>query len=99
MIGVRSRVAVATLALTAGGMFAASGAHASPVGPECFGDSNANVCATVDPTGGTPITDCVFVGPPPCMPVVVPTPTGSVVCGGTLLVQLCEIEPGFIAGT
>ena len=72
------------------------------VGPECVGDNIAAVCVTVDPaglpsvnpTGGPGIHDCVFVGPPPCKPVDVPTPSvvpGSdpwvveIDCGGTAI--------------
>ncbi|MDQ3914041.1 MAG: hypothetical protein M3323_01735 [Actinomycetota bacterium] len=43
----------------------------------------------VDPTGGTPITQCVYVGPPPCHPVSVPTP--SITCGGDRPLLECQI--------
>ena len=46
----------------------------------CFGPSTAYVC--VDPTGGTPINQCIYAGPPPCHPVSVPRPL--VWCGGDL---------------
>jgi hypothetical protein len=42
----------------------------------------------VDPTGGDPIDDCIYVGPPPCIPVSVPTP--SVRCGGDLQLLACR---------
>ncbi|MDQ4124724.1 MAG: hypothetical protein M3134_03870 [Actinomycetota bacterium] len=48
----------------------------------CAGTSNT-VFVCTNPTGGTVITDCVYLGPPPCMPVTVPGPTLS--CGGDLI--------------
>lgn len=48
----------------------------------CVGTtSTVYVCS--DPTGGTVASDCVYVGPPPCMPVTVPGPTLG--CGGALI--------------
>ena len=49
--------------------------------PLCAGTANT-IVVCVDPTGGTPITDCVYLGPPPCMYVSIPTP--SITCGGRL---------------
>ena len=40
----------------------------------------------VDPTGGTLYEDCVYVGPPPCIPVSVPGPIFG--CGGPLSCQI-----------
>ena len=48
--------------------------------PLCFGPSRTYVC--IDPTGGDPIQECIFAGPPPCHPVSVPTPV--IWCGGNL---------------
>lgn len=48
----------------------------------CAG-TQRTVFVCTDPLGGTVITDCVFVGPPPCIPVTVPGPTLS--CGGDLI--------------
>ena len=102
MSGIRVRLAVATLAIAAGGIAAAGSSQAS-VGPVCAGDANVGAfCVTVDPaglptvnpTGGPPITDCVFIGPPPCTPVSVPTPAivpaadpwfVQVACGGPVI--------------
>ena len=52
--------------------------------PLCFGPSSAYLC--VDPTGGDPIEECIYAGPPPCHPVSVPTP--KLTCGG-ILTKLC----------
>ncbi|MDQ4124722.1 MAG: hypothetical protein M3134_03860 [Actinomycetota bacterium] len=46
----------------------------------CFGPSFSYVC--VNPTGGAPIEECIYAGPPPCHPVSVPTPL--IWCGGAL---------------
>lgn len=52
MIGVRARLAVATLAVVGGGIAGASSSGATPIGPECFGDTNGGVvCVTVDTDG------------------------------------------------
>ncbi|MDQ4025388.1 MAG: hypothetical protein M3217_07850, partial [Actinomycetota bacterium] len=69
-----------------------TGGHATPAraaAPEvCVGTTGIQyVC--VDPTGGTPITDCVYIVFPPCVPVSVPTP--SVRCGGDLALLDCSI--------
>ena len=53
----------------------------------CFGPSTAYVC--VDPTGGTPIDQCIYAGPPPCHPVSVPTPDAW--CGGNLRCPILDI--------
>lgn len=101
MIGARARLALATLGVATAGVVGASSSNAA-IGPECVGDIHATVCVTVDPsglptvdpTGGAGIHDCVYVGPPPCMPVNLPTPSvtpgsGSYVvlvqCGGDAL--------------
>ncbi len=39
----------------------------------CAGTSNT-IVQCVDPTGGTPIQDCIYLLIPPCHPVSVPTP-------------------------
>ncbi|HEX2057283.1 MAG TPA: hypothetical protein VHI71_02845 [Actinomycetota bacterium] len=68
----------------AGVLAAASLALAPPAAAQtlCAGTQNtAYVCT--DPLGGTIITDCVYLGPPPCTPVTVPGPTLS--CGGALI--------------
>lgn len=41
--------------------------------PLCVG-TTGTIYQCVDPTGGTPIQDCVYVVIPPCHPVSVPTP-------------------------
>jgi hypothetical protein len=59
------------------------------------GAAETEVCAgtqqlwyvCVDPTGGEPIEDCVYVGPPPCIPVSVPTPSKR--CGGAIAIIDC----------
>lgn len=55
---------------------------ASPASAQtlCFGPSTTYVCT--NPTGGTPINECIYAGPPPCYPVSVPTPV--IWCGGNL---------------
>lgn len=55
-------------------------------------DVNTGGLPSVDPTGGEPIEDCVYLGPPPCKPVSVPRPSvtpgsGNIVylgCGGDI---------------
>lgn len=70
---------VVTIAAVAAMLGVSPAAHAAPV---CVGTTGtAYVC--VDPTGGTLYSDCIFVGPPPCMPVTVPGP--SLTCGGQIL--------------
>ena len=78
----RRRTAVAGVALAVSAAFGV----ATPASAQvlCFGPSTAYVCA--DPTGGRPIEQCIFAGPPPCHPVSVPTPDAW--CGGALLL-LC----------
>ncbi len=39
----------------------------------CVG-TTATIYQCVDPTGGEPIEDCVYIVIPPCHPVSVPTP-------------------------
>lgn len=74
MASLAGLMAVATLA-----------APAAAQVPVCAGTtSTAYVC--IEPTGQTLITDCVYVGPPPCTPVSVPGPT--VTCGGALISDL-----------
>ncbi len=41
--------------------------------PLCVG-TQATVVQCVDPTGGEPIEDCIYLVIPPCHPVSVPTP-------------------------
>ena len=74
---------VRALAVGAGLLLSASvAAPASAQVPVCAGTaSTAFVC--VDPTGGSGISDCIYVGAPPCIPVTAPTPTAG--CGGDLL--------------
>lgn len=47
-------------------------APSAAAAPLCAGPSLFYVC--VDPTGGDPIEECIYAGPPPCHPVSVPTP-------------------------
>ena len=96
MIGPRGRLLLATITILCGGVTAATTSDAA-VGPDCFGDSNEAVCVTVDPsalpavdpTGGPGIHDCIFVGPPPCMPVDVPTPLVTSGSGSSLVDVQC----------
>lgn len=76
------------LTLCAGLLLAASIASPAAAQALCAGTANTAVVC-VDPTGGTPIVDCIYVGPPPCVPVSVPTP--SVGCGGDLVQKLCVV--------
>jgi len=93
VVGTRARLAVAVLGFVGSGVAAAATSGAA-VGPECAGVTQAAVCVTVDPsalptvnpTGGAPIQECVFAGPPPCTEVDVPTP--SVTPGAGSLVTL-----------
>ena len=88
------------LGLVGGGVVGATSSDAA-IGPECFGTSDAAVCVTVDPsalptvdpTGGPGIHQCVFVGPPPCMPVDVPTPSISPGSGSPVVVQCIGAVP------
>lgn len=50
-----------------------AGAPPASANPVCVG-TQSTVVQCVDPTGGEPIEDCIYVGPPPCIPVSVPTP-------------------------
>lgn len=75
-------------ALTLGASLVLTASLAAPAVAQtvCAGTANtAVVCA--NPTGGAPIEDCIYVGPPPCTPVSVPTPTVS--CGGDLITRIC----------
>jgi hypothetical protein len=63
MLSVAGLIAGATLAVT----------PAASAAPLCVGTQSTFV-QCVDPTGGRPIQDCIYVGPPPCIPVSVPTP-------------------------
>ena len=69
-------------------MMAASIATAAPAAASplvCAGTQDtAFVC--VDPQGKLLADDCVYVGPPPCIPVVVWGP--QVYCGGALMCNL-----------
>ena len=62
---------------------------ASPASAQtlCFGPSSMYVCA--NPTGGTPISECVYAGPPPCHPVTAPTP--AVWCDGNWSCRITDI--------
>lgn len=73
--------------MVAGNMLVAAPAMAQTT--VCAGTSSTvYVCS--NPTGGTVLTDCVYVGPPPCMPVTVPGPTLS--CGGALIPYIrCQL--------
>jgi hypothetical protein len=95
VFGTRARLALATLGVVGAGVVGATSSSAA-VGPECFGEATQGyVCVTVDPgalptvnpTGGPGISDCVYVGPPPCMPVKVPTPSVTPGTGDLVLVQ------------
>jgi hypothetical protein len=96
VIGTRARLAVATLGVAGAGVVGATTSTAA-IGPECFGDTQAAVCVTVDPTGlptvnptgGAGINDCVYVGPPPCMPVHVPTPSVTPGSGSYVVLVQC----------
>lgn len=68
--------------LVTGMAAAATMAMAPPAAAQtlCFGPTSMFIC--VNPTGGTPIQECVYAGPPPCHPVSVPTPWWG--CGGAL---------------
>ena len=71
--------------LICGGVLAAASMAVMPSAsaqiPLCVGTDNT-IVVCVDPTGGTPIEDCIYAGPPPCTPVSIPTP--SISCGGRL---------------
>lgn len=72
----------------AGLLVAASMVLAGPASAQttvCAGTAGT-VFVCTDPTGGTVISDCVYVGPPPCVPVTVPGPT--LACGGALVEEL-----------
>lgn len=74
------------LTLGAGLMLAAGMAAPASADPLCGGTAST-IVVCVDPTGGTPINDCVYVGPPPCVPVSIPTPSFG--CGGAMGAKLC----------
>lgn len=78
------RTLFGTALLVGASMALAAPAQASI--PVCAGTQNT-IVVCVDPTGGILIEDCVYVGPPPCIPVVVPGPT--VQCGGNIGARLC----------
>lgn len=81
----RHKTALAGVALAVSAAFGiASPASAQPL---CFGPSTAYVCT--DPTGGDPIEECIYAGPPPCQPVSVPTP--DFWCGGNLRCPILDI--------
>jgi hypothetical protein len=87
---------LATLGVAGAGVVGATTSSAA-IGPECFGDIHDAVCVivdpsglpTVNPTGGAGIHDCVFVGPPPCMPVNIPTPSVTPGSGSYVAVVYC----------
>ena len=64
----------------AGFLMAAGLALPASAAEVCAG-TQALVFVCVDPVGDTIYTDCVYVGPPPCVTVTVPGP--SVSCGGS----------------
>lgn len=73
--------------LMAGTIFTASPAMAQTT--VCAGTAGTVVVCT-NPTGGTVTSDCVYLGPPPCMNVTVPGPTLS--CGGALIPYIrCQL--------
>ena len=63
-----------------GSLFTAAPAMAQTT--VCAGTTGTFVVCT-DPIGGTVTSDCVYLGPPPCMWVTIPGPTLS--CGGPLI--------------
>ena len=65
--------------LIAGSMAVVPPASAQTI---CAG-TQSTIFVCTDPLGGTVITDCVYLGPPPCTPVTVPGPT--LYCGGDLI--------------
>jgi hypothetical protein len=85
-----------TVGVAAAGVVSSTSADAA-TGPECFGDTHAAVCViidptglpTVSPTGGPGVHECIFVGPPPCMPVNVPTPLVAPGSGSYVAVVYC----------
>ena len=74
------------LVLGSGMMLATGMATPAAAAPLCAGTENT-VVFCVDPTGGAPIVDCIYVGPPPCIPVSIPTPSFG--CGGDIGQGLC----------
>lgn len=80
----KRRAALLVTAVAAG----ATIATAQPASAQalCFGPSTLYYC--VDPTGGEPIEECIYAGPPPCHPVSVPTP--RIWCGGSLNPVMCR---------
>lgn len=77
------------LSIGAGLILAASLAGPAAASSLCAG-TQALVFVCVDPTGRTYYSDCVYVGPPPCVPVSVPGPT--VTCGGdSIFAPRCDI--------
>lgn len=62
------------LTLGTGLVLAASLAGPAAAQTLCAGTENTAVVC-VNPTGGTPIDDCIYLGTPPCTPVSIPTPT------------------------
>jgi hypothetical protein len=94
------RPVVLSLAVAVAGL-GALGANAASAATVCAGTAETfAACATpnpgalpsVNPTGSS-ISDCVYAGPPPCVPVSVPVPTTSpgtgfplsVRCGGPIV--------------
>jgi hypothetical protein len=76
----------AAILLGAGLLLTAASAVPASAAPVCAGTQNT-VVLCVDPTAGTLYSDCVYVGPPPCIPVTVPGPT--IQCGGNIGQYLC----------
>ena len=96
MFGMRARLAIATLGAVGASVVGATTSTAA-VGPLCFGDVHQAVCVIVDPsglptvnaTGGPGVHDCVFVGPPPCVPVNIPTPSVTPGSGSYVAIVYC----------
>ena len=74
------------LTLGAGLLLAATLAPPATAQTLCAGTANTAVVC-VNPTGGAPIEDCIYIGTPPCTPVSVPTPSFG--CGGALIERIC----------
>jgi len=97
VIGTSARLLLATLAVVGGGVMTATTSYAA-TGPLCVGDTAVeSICVTidpsalpsVDPTGGPGFHDCIFAGPPPCVPVDLPTPSILPGDGGSLVDVQC----------
>ena len=77
----RRRATMLVTGLATAALMAFAPAASAADGWTCVGTQRLGyVC--VDPTGGTLYSDCIFVGPPPCIPVSVPGPIYG--CGGPI---------------